>query len=137
MKKRNDFVIYIISTLVALLLISAAAFMAYRVGFNQGALAGENINWQQIPEPGVNRGIFFPGVGIINVLIALLFFGLVVGMLRRIFFFPHWRYCGPHGFHRHMSEKEWRYMHHPFWDAWVVDEDEPGEDEAKQEKDKK
>jgi hypothetical protein len=111
--------------------------MAYRVGFSQGLIANADIDWQQLPMPSYAHGYMFPHFGFLGVLMGLFIFALAVGMLRRIFFFPHWRYCSPYGPRHPMSRKEWRYWHHPFWGAWPVDDDEPADETDEEEPKKK
>ncbi len=130
MFKRRGILLSVISALIAFTLLAGVAYMTYQVGFNQGILAGEHINLQEMPAVGMPMRHFYPPIGFGGLLIGMLLLFMVMGMFRRAFFFSGWRHYGPHG---PGGPHGRRFMRHPYWGAWEVDDDESGKAEKSDE----
>ena len=125
MSKSRGLLLSVIGTLIALALIGTAAIFAYRIGLNQGMLAGENINFEELPSAApylFHQPLAHPHSGIGGLLIGLVFLFIIVGFVKKMLFFSWYgasRRYGPKSF------KHW----HPHWGAWYMDDDED-EDES-------
>lgn len=134
MYKKSGFWISLISALIALALLGGVAYLTYQVGFNQGILASEHVDLQEFPAPPMPMSYFHRPFGFGGLLIGMAFLFLVLGMVRRAFFFSAWHHCGPHG---PMHPRHPRFMRHPYWGAWEMDDEEPEQNDVSEEEQSK
>lgn len=115
----------LIGTLVLLAAILGGGYMAYRFGYSQGAIAEQAGETQGFTPsvPFYGYKFYYPHFGFGSFFFGLLFFFLVLGFIKRLFFFPFW------GWHRrpHMH-KAWGRQYMPPW--FEDDEDEESEGDS-------
>jgi len=125
-------------TMLILVFVGGAAFMAYQAGFANGALAegitiGEGVELGEgnyLPYRGYHPygGFGFFGIG--RLLFGLFAFFLFFGIVKRLLFFPFWmRYGGRRGM------KGWRGG--PWQEHWEGDEEDDDDESTPKKKEKK
>lgn len=122
-------------TVLVLVLVGGAAFMAYQAGFANGAIAEGTILGESL-DPGEGNKLhyrgFYPlgGFGFGRLLFGFFFLLLFFGVLKRLLFFPFWmRYAGRRGM------KGWKGG--PWHEHWEDDDEEVDDDASSSKKKRK
>lgn len=138
MRRPGSFWGGLLVTMLVLVFVGGAAFMAYQAGFANGAIA-EGIVPGEGFDPGEGnyppyRGYYplagFGFFGFGRLLFGLFFFFLFFGVIRRLLFFPYWmRNGGRRGM------RGWKGG--PWHDHWDDDEEEDEDSSPPKKKEKK
>ena len=124
---KSKFWFSLIGAILLIAVIIGGGYMAYRAGFNQGAISeiAGDVEWTFEDAPffhpykHMGRSPSFGGI-----FFGILFFFLVIGLIKRLFFIPPWGYA------RHMppgmkyGSRAWK---RHYWGNWDEDEDEEAE----------
>lgn len=127
MSKSNNsrFWFYLIGSIVIITAITGGWYVAYNLGYSQGAYVEQAQEAEGIPHPTPFLGFMYrySPYGIWSFFFGFLFFCMMIALIRRLFFFPSWgRHAGPY---RH---KAWKY--HPMGHWCNDDRDLNTEDAA-------
>ncbi|HSG41925.1 MAG TPA: hypothetical protein VLA72_02110 [Anaerolineales bacterium] len=120
----SRFWFYLISSIVIITALSGGWYVAYNLGYNQGAIVEQTQEAECIPQPIPFWGFMgrYNPYGMWSFFFGFLFFCMMIALIRRLFFFPPWsRHAGPY---RH---KAWK--HYPMW-HWFNDENESNTEDA-------
>lgn len=130
MSKSRGLLFSVIGTLLALALIATAAFFAYRVGLNQGILAGESINFDELPYTApfiFPHKYAHPHMGFGGLFFGLIFLVIIVGLVKKLFFFSWFGGRYPYGL---KGYKHW----HAHCPPWYMGDEDQADDAAGKEK---
>jgi hypothetical protein len=133
-QKERSFWLRVVFSIILLALIAVGGYLLYKAGYQHGLISAVEVDVEQLgPRSGVfayphARG-YMPFFSLGRVLLGILFFFLILKLIRWIFFPRMWRRRFPHGPMEWGKPGYWQEMHKKMHEEMNLSEEIPDQDQ--------